>query len=82
MRDSGLADQRVRALAAVPLRIAEGSYSHGKNRAAHYHGGAGSMEETIAVFDIAEAFGILDRLDHDLRERMQRVVAVLFKNAP
>ena len=39
------------------------------------------MQESICVFDVAAAAGILDDLDGELRNRMQRVVAVLFKNA-
>ena len=80
-RSPSLADQGERALGAVPLRIAEGSYSRGKNRAVHYHGGAGSMQEAIAVLESAEAWGHLGPLDAQLRNRMQRAVAVLFKNA-
>jgi hypothetical protein len=80
-RCPSLADQGERALGQVPLRIAEGSYSRGKNRAVHYHGGAGSMHEVIAVFDTAAAFGHVHELDPALRDHMKRCVAVLFKNA-
>lgn len=76
-----LADQGERALLRVPLRIAEGSYSRGKNRAAHYHGGAGSLQETIAVFDSAVAAGLVRGLDPALRDRMQKAVNTLYKNA-
>jgi hypothetical protein len=80
-RSRALADQGERALGQVPLRIAEGSYSRGKNRAVHYHGGAGSMQETIGVFDTVAAFGHLPELDPQLRDHMKKCVAVLFKNA-
>ena len=80
-RNANLADELERALTSVPLRIAEGSYSRGKNRAAHYHGGAGSMQEAIAAFDTAAAWNWHGDLDSTLRDRMQRVVSVLFKNA-
>ncbi len=80
-RSPNLADQAERALSSVPLRIAEGSYSRGKNRAAHYHGGAGSMQEAIGAFDTGAAWGWIAPLDPALRDRMSRARAVLFKNA-
>ena len=80
-RSPHLANQCERALGGIPLRIGEGSYSRGRNRAAHYHGGAGSMQEVIAVFDTAEAFGYLPPLNEQLRDRMRKCVCVLFKNA-
>ena len=80
-RSPELAHQGERALGAIPLRVAEGSYARGKNRAVHYHGGAGSMQESIAVFDTAEAFGYLPPLKPEMRNAMQRCVAILYKNA-
>ncbi len=80
-RSPNLADQAERALSAVPLRIAEGSYSRGKNRAAHYHGGAGSLQEAIGAFDTGAAWGWIAPLDPVLRDRMVRARSVLFKNA-
>ncbi len=79
-RSPNLADQAERALSAVPLRIAEGSYSRGKNRAAHYHGGAGSLQEAIGAFDTGAAWGWIAPLDPSLRDRMERARSVLFKN--
>jgi hypothetical protein len=80
-RSANLADQVERALSAVPLRIAEGSYSRGKNRAAHYHGGAGSMQEAIGVFDTGASWGWIQPLPPELRDRMEHARNVLFKNA-
>ena len=76
-----LADQGKRALNRVPLRIAEGSYARGKNRAAHYHGGAGSLNETLAVFDTAEAARFIAPLDPEVRNALRRCRNTLFKNA-
>jgi four helix bundle protein len=41
-RSSALADQMERALLSVPLNVAEGAYSRGKNRQARFQSAAAS----------------------------------------
>src|SRR5262249_18842763 len=45
--DPDLARQCRRALTSVPLGVAEGSYSRGRNRAARYHTALGSLREVL-----------------------------------
>jgi four helix bundle protein len=45
-RSSALADQMERALIGVPLNVAEGAYSRGKNRQARFQSAAASARET------------------------------------
>ncbi len=79
--DSDLARQLRRALTSVPLNIAEGSRSRGKNRNARYQNAAGSMEESIAAVEAAAALGYLDELPADLVDRSRYVIGVLMKCA-
>ena len=79
--DSDLARQARRALASVPLNIAEGSGSRGGNRCARYHSAAGSMQEVVACVDVALALGYVESLDPLLRDQMLKVVATLKKVA-
>jgi four helix bundle protein len=72
--DADLARQFKRALSSVPLNIAEGSYSRGKNRLVRYHTALGSTREALACLEVAAAFGYLadpapavcERFDHVL----------------
>ena len=79
-KDGDLARQGRRALTSVPLNIAEGSYSRGRNRAARYHSAAGSAREVLSVLETAVAFGHIPALSPALKEQLLRVVATLFKN--
>jgi four helix bundle protein len=79
--DTDLARQMRRALTSVPLNIAEGASSRGKNRAARYHTGAGSMREVVAAIDVAVSLGYLPKKDPELADRMWHVVFTLMKNA-
>ena len=78
--DADLARQLRRCLSSVPLNIAEGSRSRGRNVQARYSTAMGSAREVIACLQTAEALGylqadglpaVIDRFDH--------VIAVLFK---
>ncbi len=79
-RDSNLGVQMRRALTSVPLNIAEGSYSRGKNRFARYHTAAGSMREVLSCTETATALGYCDPLSADLVDRIDHVLGVLVKN--
>jgi four helix bundle protein len=79
--DADLARQMRRALASVPLNVAEGSSSRGGNRAARYHSAAGSMQEVIACVDVAIALGYVESFDSVLLDQLHKVVATLKKVA-
>jgi four helix bundle protein len=76
--DPDLARQLRRAAASVPLNIAEGSQSRGRNRAARYQTAMGSAQEVIACVDVAEAMGIAS-VPSGVRDRADRVIATLRK---
>ena len=78
-KDSELGRQMRRAIQSVPLNIAEGSSSRGRNRAARYHTAAGSMKEVIACVDVAVAMGYLADVDAALLDRLHRVGNTLKK---
>lgn len=59
-RDFDLERQFRRCIASVPLNIAEGMYSRGKNRAARLTDAMASAKEAMACLQVAEAFGYLD----------------------
>jgi len=58
-RSAALGDQMERALISVPLNIAEGDYSRGRNQQARFQFAAGSARETLACLETAEALGFL-----------------------
>lgn len=71
--DPDLARQLRRCIASVPLNIAEGMYSRGKNRGARLTDAMASAKEALACLQVAEAAGYLsaesiakplDQLDH------------------
>ena len=80
-RDVDLERQMRRALTSVPLNCAEGAASRGRNRAARYHNGAGSMREVMAAIEVAVALGYIEPVDARLTDAMGRVVGTLMKNA-
>ena len=57
-RSAGLGDQFERALVSIPLNIAEGAYSRGRNRHARYQSACGSAREALACWETAEALGV------------------------
>ena len=78
--DPDLARQFRRALASVPLNIAEGSGSRGRNRDARYENAIGSLREVRAVLDVAEALGYVDPIPADVANTIQRIIATLLNN--
>ncbi len=81
-RDADLARQMRRALASVPLNIAEAEGVRGGNQRLRFETALGSAREVRACVDVAVAFGYVDVGAHDeLNDRIDHVVATLFKLA-
>ena len=78
-RSASLGEQLERALISVPLNIAEGEYSRGKNRQARYQSAAASAREVLACFETAEALGWLKPLEPDLVALFQQVIGTLVR---
>ena len=79
-RDVDLARQLRRAASSVALNVAEGSGSKGGIRNARYRTAYGSVKETRACLDVAEALGYC-RIDDELRGELARVGVALWKLA-
>jgi four helix bundle protein len=78
-RSSALADQFERALLSVPLNIAEGAYSRGRNRQARYQSAAASAREALACCEAAQALGWMRPLDPEVAALFQRVIGTLVR---
>ena len=76
-KDGALADQLRRALASVPLNLAEGSMLSGKNRNLRYRTAMGSLVEALACLEVAEALGDLPEVEMGLRDRFEKIKATL-----
>ena len=75
-----LGDQLRRASNSVPLNIAEGSYSQGKNRIARLYNALGSAKETCAALKVSVAWGYLDRAQIEKCYSLyDMIVATLYK---
>src|SRR6185503_20644743 len=79
-RDPSLASQLRRAASSIALNIAESEYSDPGNRRARLFTAAGSANESRTALKVAIAWGYIrsDRAT-DVLERMDRVVAILWK---
>ncbi|HEY2408172.1 MAG TPA: four helix bundle protein [Polyangiaceae bacterium] len=78
-RSASLADQFERALISVPLNVAEGAYSRGRNRQARYQSAAASAREALACWETAQAFGWLGPMDPELMALFHRVIGTLVR---
>ena len=78
-RSSSLADQLERALISVPLNIAEGAYSRGRNRQARYHSAAASAREALACWETTQTFSWLGPMDPEIAALFQRVIGTLVR---
>lgn len=78
-RSSALGDQFERALLSVPLNLAEGAYSRGRNRQARYQSAAASAREVLACLETAEALGWVGPLEPELAGLFQRVIGTLVR---
>jgi four helix bundle protein len=80
-RSSGLGDQFERALTSVPLNVAEGAYSRGKNRQVRYQTALASAREALACWETAQALGWVGPLDPEIGALFQRVIGTLVRLA-
>ena len=68
-----------RALTSIPLNLAEGSYSRGRNRQARYQSAVASARETLACLETAEALGFLSPIDPEVAALFNRVIGTLMR---
>ena len=80
-RSHALGDQLERALISIPLNVAEGAYSRGKNRQARFHSALGSAREVLACFETAQALGWIGPIEPELEAIFQRVIGTLVRLA-
>ena len=78
-RSYALADQLERALISIPLNVAEGAYSRGRNRQARYQSAAASAREALACFETAQALGWAEPLPPDITALFDRVIGTLVR---
>ena len=78
-RSASLGDQMERALISIPLNVAEGAYSRGKNRQARYQSAAASAREVLACLETAEALGFAAPVEPELGALFQRVIGTLVR---
>jgi four helix bundle protein len=79
LRSATLADQMERALISIPLNVAEGAYSRGRNRQARFQTAAASARETLACLETAEAMGFLGPMDPELAAHFHHVIGTLVR---
>ena len=77
--DADLARQLRRAAASVPLNIAEGSGVAGRNGRVRYGTALGSAREVRACIDVAVALGYVAEPGCEANDRLDKVIATLFK---
>ena len=77
--DSDLARQLRRAASSITLNLAEGSGSQGRNRNARYFNALGSAREARACIHVAIAWSYVEKIDADLLDELERVIATLVR---
>jgi four helix bundle protein len=78
-KDPDLGRQMRRAACSVALNTSEGMYSRGRNQSARYHSAMGSMRETLSCIEVGVALGYLEAVDGGLLDRIDRIVATLYR---
>ncbi len=78
-RDAGLADQARRALNSVALNAGEGSGSQGRNGRARYFTALGSAREVRTAIRVAHAWGYVAPIDAVAADRLDHVIAILWR---
>jgi four helix bundle protein len=81
MHSPELAGQCERALISIPLNVAEGTHSRGRNQQARFHTAAGSAREVLACLETAEALGWMAAPDAELLALFNRVIGTLVRLA-
>ena len=79
VRSSALGDQLERALVSVPLNVAEGAYSRGRNRQARYQSAAASAREALACLETAQALGWLAPVSSETLALFNQVIGTLVR---
>ena len=80
-RDADLGRQIRRAASSVVLNLGEGSGSVGRMRTARYRTALGSVRETRACLQVAEAFGYVGPRSDVLGQRLDHVIGTLVRVA-
>jgi four helix bundle protein len=78
-RSASLADQLERSLISIPLNLAEGAYSRGKNRQARYQSAVASAREALACLETGQALGWLHPPEPELTALFNRVIGTLVR---
>ena len=79
--DPDLARQGRRAGASIALNTAEGHGNGGGNGRLRFRTALGSTHEVVSCIDVAEAFGYVDAVDAEIRARLDRIAATLYRLA-
>jgi len=75
--DADLARQMRRAMTSVPLNVAEGFCSQGRNRKSRYYTAFGSAREVLACIEVAQDMGIIVAIEPRLCDRLDRIIRTL-----
>ena len=78
-RSAALGDQLERALISIPLNVAEGAYSRGRNRHARYQSAAASAREALACWETAQAMGWVGPLEPEITALFNQVIGTLVR---
>src|SRR5690349_25120282 len=78
-RSGALGDQLGRSLVSIPLNVAEGAYSRGRNRQARYQSAAASAREALACLETAEALGWIATPPAEVAALFHRVIGTLVR---
>lgn len=76
-----LGDQCERALTSIPLNVAEGTHSRGRNRLARYNTAAGSAREVLACLETAHSLGRMPAPSPELLVLFNQVTGTLVRLA-
>src|SRR5439155_10597717 len=77
--DPDLARQLRRSSASVVLNVAEGMSALGRSKTAAYNVALREMRESHAALDVSLRLGYLPPLDAALEDRIQRILAKLYR---
>ena len=78
-KDPNLGDQLRRAATSVALNLGEGAYSQGRNVRARWHTAMGSASEVRACLEVAAALGYVEKVDENLLDTLDRIIATLHR---